>query len=610
MHKSRSLPRTFRWRPAVSLLVVAIIVGPLLPAQAAEDAALMTFQNEVVAAKQKQQSISTTVQQLQSPDTSTSEGSQLSDAAERLIRELTAKDVVHENQPDTVKLEPSQPARASGGYPRGALRRLEQLGQEPPDKRKFKLPFLYYREPRKKSLAGEEVYRTAMQDNKITVQEAIDIGLANNLQAVAAEKRIDAAKAKLDEAKRARWPTVAFVLEENGGKVSNRLYKGRNRKLNITQPVYYGGELVLTVKQAELAVKTAEKELEKAKFELIQTIRTSYYGVLKAEYNLQYQNELFNEVQQIWKRTEAEKRQKVIAEIDYLNIRSTFQQVEFQKDSAKNDLLSSALLLNQTINVPPDQPVPIDLRLGFRKIRPTLDEVLDQAMLYNSDIQIRLIAIESARYGLKVYEAKKRPRIDARGSFGYLGEVFKDDEQIATDNHDLDTEREWFLGFVGNMPLGASSVEYAPIKHRYGPTVLALTGSEDWSHKVTFNLWDRLADISDQKGAEAALLQAEAELEKSKGDLIANVREEFYNLEKSLIQIDSSVVRIRYQDKQNEIHRYMAGLQETSLATLVDGLIEQASNRFAFIQAVTEYHLATSNLNLMMGHPDYFKSEA
>lgn len=607
MNKSSGHPRTFIVRLEVVLLAASIVLQTT-PALAAEDA-LMAFQGEIVAAKQKQHSIANTVQQLQGG--SDVEPGKLTEAAERLIVELTGQDIVHAQEKTTdVPIQPSQPAaKAATYYPPGALRRLEELGRLKPEKRAFKLPLLAYWDPPKQATLGEQVYAGAMQDNKITIQEAVDIGLNNSLQAIVAQKRIDAARAKVNEAKRARYPTVAFVIEENGGKVSNRLYKGRNRKVNITQPVYYGGELVLTVKQAELAVETAEKELEKAKFELIQSIKTAYYGLLKSEYNLQYQNELFAESIKIWKRTEEERRHKVVAEIDYLNIRSTYQQIEFQKDSAKNDLLSAALLLNQTLNLPPDRPVPIDLKLGFRKIQPGLDEVLDQAMLHNSDIRIRLIAIESARYGLKVYEAKKRPRIDMRGSFGYLGEVFKDAQQIATDNHDLDTEREWFLGFNGSMPLGASSVDYAPIKHRYGPTVLALTGSEDWSHKVTFNLWDRLADISDEKSAEVALLQAQAELEKSKGDLIANVREELYNLEKALIQIDTSVARIRYQDKQNEIFRYMAGLQESSLSTLMDGLIEQSSNKFSFIQAVTDYHLATSNLNLMMGDPDYFNSE-
>lgn len=608
MKKSSDLPRTCFARPQAYLLTVGLVLFAS-SVRAAEDS-LMAFQSEIVAAKQKQHSIASTVQQLQAG--ADAEPGKLTEAAARLMQELTGQDVTDEQEGiKPVALEPSQPAvKSSAKYPSELLRRLEDLGRPKPEKPAFKLPLIRYRDPYKRSTLGEQVYAAAMQDNKITIQEAVDIGVNNSLQTAVAQKRIDAARAKVNEAKRARYPTVAFVIEESGGKVSNRLYKGRNRKLNITQPVYYGGELVLTVKQAELAVETADKELQKAKFELIQTIKTSYYGLLKSEYNLQYQNELFAEAVKIMKRTQEERRNKVIAEIDYLNVRSTYQQIEFQKDSAQNDVYSAALLLNQTLNLPADRSVPIDLKLGFRKIKPEFDEVLEQAMQNNSDILIRLIAVQSARYGIKVYEAKKRPRIDLRGSFGYLGEVFKDDQQIETDNHDLDTEREWFLGFNGSMPLGASSVDYTPIKHRYGPTVLALTGSEDWSHKVTFNLWDRLADLSDEKSAEVSLLQAEAELEKSKGELIANVREEFYNLEKSLIQIETSVARIRYQGKQNDILRYMVGLQESNLSALMDGLIEQSSNKFSFIQAVTEYHLATSNLNLMMGDPDYFKSEA
>jgi outer membrane protein TolC len=164
------------------------------------------------------------------------------------------------------------------------------------------------------------------------------------------------------------------------------------------------------------------------------------------------------------------------------------------------------------------------------------------------------------------------------------------------------------LGFNTSIPIGPNSFEYNWIRHKYGPTVLALTGSQDWTHKMVFNLFDKFSDITDEKGAQAALLQAQSDLEKAKDDVTIKVRDEFYNLHKSLIQIDSAIAKIRYQDKQNAILEYLLGLQETSVANVIESVIEQSQNKFSFIQAVSDYHLSVSGLSVAIGDPDYFES--
>lgn len=475
----------------------------------------------------------------------------------------------------------------------------------------------------KKPSDGEMLYRVAVSDNKITLNEAIDIAMANSIQIKALQKKVEAAKAKLTEAKRALYPTVQGVLERNGGLASEvgggdphgRFYKGGNEKINVTQPLFYGGELHLTVKQAEVNVQSVEVELKKAKVDTIHQVKTAYYGAVKSEYNLQYQNDLYHEINDIHQRILKEHGQKIVSEIDYLNTESQYQQVYFQVESAKNDLQSAALVLQQTLNLPSDTNFPMDLHLNFVKISPDMDEVVETALKNNPDVLMKQYAYESAKYGVDVFHAKKYPHVDLKGSYGYLGENFQDSKSIedaklpgAKDNA-IDPEKEWFLGVQTSMPLGPNSVEYSQVKHQYGPTVLALHGSEDWSHKVTFNLFDKLADITDEKSAQAALLQSQSEYEKAKNDVTLKIRDDFYNLQKSLIQIDSSAAKMRYQEKQNGVLRYMVGIQETQIQNLLEGLIEMAQDRFSFIQAITDYHLAVSSLNQSIGDSDYFDAE-
>ena len=159
------------------------------------------------------------------------------------------------------------------------------------------------------------------------------------------------------------------------------------------------------------------------------------------------------------------------------------------------------------------------------------------------------------------------------------------------------------------MPFGPNSVEYEQTKHVYGPTVLALTGSEDWRHHMTFNLFDQFGRLTDEKQAQYVLLQAESDYKDVTNEVTLRLRDEFYSLQRFLIQIDSSIAKLRYQNKQISILEYLLSLQETSPSNYVDNLIAQVQDRYAFIQAVADYNVALSGVGLLIGDPFYFENQ-
>lgn len=457
---------------------------------------------------------------------------------------------------------------------------------------------------------GESLYRVAISDQLLTLKEAQEIAVSNSAALLAFKKKIDVAESKLFEAKRALFPTLQVAYQENGGIFNGRFYRGRNQKINLNQPLFYGGELILTVKQAEENLKSAKKEYSKNRAELLHQMRTSYYGVVKAEYNLRYQNELFNKASIFYNRIQKEHENKIISEIDYLNVESQFHQIHFNTESSQNDLLTAKLLLNQSLGLMPDEKVPVDLKLNFTKVNVVFDEMLEVALKNNPDLQIKEYAYKSSQLGLQIYEAKKLPRWDLRGSFGYLGEALKDDATILLGKSDEDLEKEWFLGIKGSLPIWGNSIEYDTIKHVYAPTVSSYQGgSIDWNHTVKFNLLDKISDITDEKQAQAAYYQAKSEYEKARNEMISKLREDFYNLQKSLIQVDASIAKVNYQEKQNRILEYMLSMQETQAAGLMEGWIEAAQDKYAFIQAVSDYKIALSSLSTTIGDPDYFEAK-
>ena len=460
---------------------------------------------------------------------------------------------------------------------------------------------------------GDALLKVAISDRKITVDEAVDIGVANNLKLQAAKKNAEVAEARLNEAKRGLFPTVQATMDINGGKVPGtggaRFYKGKNQRLNVSQPLYHGGELTNSVKQAEENVRLAKAEFKKAKDDLIHEIRVAYYGVVKSEYNAEYQIELAEKISEVSRQVKAQREMRVASEIDSLNVESQYYQVLYQLEASKNDALSANLTLKQSMGVQLEGSIPVDLRMSFVKVNPVFEDLLKRAVDSNADIRVRALALESAKYGIDIYESKKKPHVDVRGSYGMLGEAFHDTEAFEDGKASIDQEKEWFLGVQGSVPIGPNSVQYEQIKHVYGPTVLALTGSEDWRHKIAFNLFDQFGAVTDEKQAQYALLQAESDFRDVSGEVTLRLRTEFFSLQRYLIQIDSSIAKLRYQNKQLSILEYLLGLQETSPSNYIDNLIAQVQDRYAFIQAVADYNIALSGVGLLIGDPFYFENQ-
>ncbi len=585
---------------------------------AAEDS-LLSLQQDVLAAKQKTVSLQEKSAQLQQM-ISTPTAVKLKQDADNLMSELSQRGIISSSSKE---IAPSQKIDGSNSaskldYPSPRSFKVKQ-GLEP-----YK-PWVL--DPMPKVLGfgvkdysgrlteGQAAYKVAVADGKISIKEAVAIASANSIQAEALQKKVEVARAKLTEARRALLPTVQFQYEDNGGRNpggsgGNRLYKGRNKKVNINQPLYYGGELVLTVKQAEENVKSAQADLEKAKGELAQQVVSAYYVVVKNEYHVQYQIDALKEVSELYKVIQAAHAEGLIPQLDYLNAESQFHQASFSVESTYSDLRTAYLTLRQSMNLESEEDLLLDLKLDIPKIDADYKKLVEVAMENNPEILSKQLAFLSAQDGVAIYEAKKKPRFDLRGSYGYLGEHFTDSEaQTDEDQEKLPQKREWFAGIRGSIPFGANSMEFDMVKHQYGPTVSAFQGSTDWRRSWKFNLLDKFQDITDAKNAEAVLSQAEADWQKARNDTAFKLKEAFYSMQKALIQIDSTMARIRYQEKQNGILKYTTSLQETPAANYLEGLSEQVSNRFAFIQAVTDYHVAIANIGVACGDPFYFEKE-
>lgn len=451
---------------------------------------------------------------------------------------------------------------------------------------------------------GTLAYKKALEDNLLTVQEATEVALKNSVLLLSMEKRIRGAERKLTEAHRAFFPTAAAEASANGGKVGLTKYQGEYWKLNFSQTVYDGGEAIFTMRQARSGLESEKAKYAKERADIAHKTGEAYRGYIASSYNLSYQDALRGEVVPIRERIEKEHVEKLISEIDYLDVVSIANQVEFQHVSADSDYLSARLILAQEMGLEPEDPLPVDAKLEYKEIDVDLNEVRSLVQQNNWDIKIKELAARSAYFNSRVFESKKMPRVDLRGAAALLGE-----QEIGAGFHN-DLEGEHSLIVQTTMPVGPNSVDYSYSRRKFGPTVLDLTGSDDWRHRVTFNLFDRLADITDTDVARAEYLQAKSELQKERASQDATAREVYYSYKEALIQVGTSLAKIKYREKQVDLLRLTTSMQDASISSLLSELVQLQEDRFGYVRAIADIHGAISSLNRLVGIDGYFGSES
>jgi len=123
------------------------------------------------------------------------------------------------------------------------------------------------------------------------------------------------------------------------------------------------------------------------------------------------------------------------------------------------------------------------------------------------------------------------------------------------------------------------------------------------------SLFDKLADITDEDLAMASFLEAKDELKSERMSVDLNVRENYYDYHQALIQIETTLSRMRFREKEINILRAMVSLEEARMPALLNELVSMAEDRFGYVRTVTNLYLALSDMSRTMGIKDYFSEK-
>lgn len=465
----------------------------------------------------------------------------------------------------------------------------------------------------------------------------------NHLPLVIAEDKISLGKRKLLKAVRELFPSFTVMYEHNRG---FKLYKDdtdptdmvntsqqfRSEKIrySVSHPIYRGGALWNTVRAERANLMVAQAEYKKVFYDLSVEVARSYLNLIKAKSTLARRERMSITVDNVLHMSEEKMAAGLISEIEHLNVQSQQSQIQHDIEAAKESFELSIVDFKKIMHIEvaafastrafDDAFIEqISAKLereaeavdaGNEKAQEAkIDELVKRAYENRPEFRIQKHKLESAEWLEKVAHGGWLPQVNLVAEIGRKAEAYTADDNHAPwdDEHRIGIEVQWNLG--------GSTSQYTYDKNRQGTgveatdTSVAMDGYYDRINRGGVGVLDGLEQFSRTKEAEIARKEARLELELSEKDIVSEVKETYYNYNRSLIQIKSIFKKLAYRQKLVELAKHRSEINEIQISEFIQAEMDLMQENEKLYQTMTDYFLAKIALNKAIGVKDFLPLE-
>lgn len=531
------------------------------------------------------------------------------------------------SEPSPASLEaPSEPT--AGAPPQEISIPLREEVKILRAERRKKMPYLdkgYVKERiNKKTVQAREAFEE--KGNK-TLNDLIERAMKVYTPAKAAKQRISLAKRRILVAGRELLPGGEFNFELKKGSLSADAFSGDNYHFLFRIPAFRGGILWNTFLQERAQYRAAKKEYDAIVNQMEMELSNAYFEFNRAREVYRAKKDLAGKAARQHALSKKKFEEKLISEIEYLNVESMAGQLDYDVQTAKQELELAKLELQRFLDVDNIDELAItplydrerlvseeEARLqGKEETKPeefilgkSLDEVTDLAYRNRPELQVEAAKLRAARLGEQISRGAFGPRLDLTLEFGELGEAFT---RIADDpGH----RTEWRFGFELSGNVLGNKTKYTFEDDQNAPSVTQFqqgTGSRVKRKGMTMGLLDGLAAYAEIKEAEVKKLEQVIELEKKEQEVVREVKEAYFDHQKAKIQVESSLKRNQYRERLVKLAEVRLDKAEIEISEYLQAELDLAEERSRFDGALADLFKAKAKLNRAIGIPNFLPME-
>lgn len=454
---------------------------------------------------------------------------------------------------------------------------------------------------------GKEVLKDLIVRGKgiLSLENSQAVALKNSPQAMTSKREAELARLKQRDAFRALFPNVKLKASHTVGDVTGDVaFTEELYGVEGEQALYQGGRLSNAYKQSKINVELAQAKYSKLENDLDFKVAEAYYNVVAAIMNIRLQKELLDEAAEIAQTAERRHAAGLSTDHEILNVKSRYNQIQFQLATAERDLALARFKLKQAMGLDiSEQEIDVsevDTELNFKVIDVDLNECLKAASNNQPDIVLNKLIVESHEYEEKITRGKEDFRVDITGFYG-RGDSYYDTEPKNLDNN-------WSIGLKVSRPFWFATPSYSFTKDKTSIKVgeTDRTGSTVNAGEIAILDKNALSIGSEIEESRINRQKAENELIEIRRQAALNIKEAYYNYQESILQVKNALEKVRFHEEAVKVARAQAGLNEALQSQLLEALVQLSDEKSVYIKALSDYNLAIVKINKAIGIKDYY----
>ncbi len=251
----------------------------------------------------------------------------------------------------------------------------------------------------------------------VTLKEAVEVALKNNLQLAVARKKLEVARAERIKSS-LLLPSNPELESEIGRRDSSSPdEKHTDYSISLSQEFEIYG-------QRRKRIRVTDKNMEKVKYEIanvernvIAKVMINFNEVLTSLEAVKLQSNVENIFERLWSATSERYKAGAISALELNSIRIKYGLAKEQSLVAKRNYQTNLLNLKLILGMPKDKPLTIHGDLAYKPLQVNLEALLTFAYKTRPDLKAAKLEGERASQEIKLRKAEIIPNPDLSGFF-------------------------------------------------------------------------------------------------------------------------------------------------------------------------------------------------
>lgn len=463
-----------------------------------------------------------------------------------------------------------------------------------------------------------------------SLEDLIVRAVETHTPAKAAKERIVLARRRIMVAMRQLFPEMNAKFQHRDGTISSTPFNSTNYRFVFRQPVFRGGILWNRLLQERAGLETAEKEFDRVLGDLVKDLSEAYFEYQRTLATVNKRKAVLEKTSQQVEYSEQKWQQQITSEIEHLNAQSLAGQMKFDYESALQEMELAKLELQRFLGLESDAPLEIQKIYELetlisreeensgpadaQKISeveqakiPSLDELVDLAYQNRPELQVESSKLQSARLEEKIRWGEFIPHADVQLEFGKLGEAF---DAVSLDPK---LRKEFRLVVEMNWNMVGNNVNYTFENDSRAPSVSSFDNfgarSATTRNSVSMGFLDGLKAFADTKQAEVERLDQIVQLENAEKQVVRDVKQAYYGYQRAVIQVKSSLQRVRYRNKLVSLALHRLGKNEIQISEYLQAEMDLLREEADAHTALKDYFTSKAEINRAVGIRDFLPIE-